>query len=659
MQNSQATRKRLEEGLKHHQNGEFELAEKIYKRVLEEDPENADVSHFLGLIAHQHKNFETAVKCIRQAILMDPARPTFHFNLGAAQLALGRKKAALASYQEAAALKPDWSEAHYNIGSLSSQTGNPESGKSALTQAISLNPKYAEAYSSLSATLNLLERPEEAKTSAEKAIGLNPALAEAWTNLGNAEDKLGDLSAAENAHRKSIEANSGYAPAYYNLGNTLADMWRQGEALQYFRRALDVEPGFDKAQDNLLLNLLYDPDATETSLFHESCRFESLLSIPKNQNIYQNEVHPERPLRIGYVSPDFRTHSCAYFLHSLFEHHDHSNFITFAYSNVNQPDEVSSRFQELADHWQDITEYSDEEAAQLITKDKIDILLDLAGRSKDHRLGIFRLKPAPVQINWLGYPATTGLKNMDYRITDAIADPPGRSEEYHTELLIRLPGGFHCYTPPALSPEPGPLPLDNNGYVTFGSFNNIAKISTSTIAAWTGILHQIPQSVLILKSQSLKNREAQENILRAFAARDVDPDRIKLTGWIPQSDNPLSAYNQIDIALDTFPYNGTTTTFEALWMGVPVITYTCERHSGRVGASILGTLNLDEFIAGTPEEYSKICVSLSRDPARLRSFRNRLRNQMQSSPLMDAPGFTEKFQQALRKTWQSWCATQI
>ena len=453
---SRAIRKRLEEGLQEHQRGALEAAQVIYQGVLDDDPENADAYHFLGLIAHQQQNFETAVTLIQRAIAKDNARPTFHFNLGAAQLALGGTEAARASYERAAIFKPDWPEAHFNAGSLAGQMNDAEQALSSLTRAIELRGNYAEAHSSLAAVLNILNRPADAKVSANRALQLDPELAEAWINLGNAEDKLGDLSAAEAAHRQSIQANPANASGYYNLGNTLADMWQQTEALRYFRKALEISPEFENAQDNLLLNLLYDPNATEASLFHESRTCEKKLSLPSARANHNNGRQPDRPLHIGYVSPDFRTHSCAYFLEALFRHHDRVQFVIFAYANVAQPDKTSSRFQKMADHWHNISGMSDEAAVQLIGANKIDVLVDLAGRSKNHRLGIFRRKPAPIQISWLGYPGTTGVPAIDYRITDTTADPIGPADDHHTETLLRLDGGFHCYTPPDPSPKPAP-----------------------------------------------------------------------------------------------------------------------------------------------------------------------------------------------------------
>lgn len=652
---SQAIRKRLEEGLQQHQRGAFEAAEKIYQGVLDDDPGNADAYHFLGLIAHQRQDFGAAVTLIQQAIAGNRARPTFHFNLGAAQLALGEAEAARASYQEAAILKPDWPEAHFNAGSIAGQMNEAEHAVSALTRAIALRENYAEAHASLAAALNMLKRPEDAKISANKALRLNPQLAEAWTNLGNAEDKLGDLSAAESAHRKSIKVNPAYASGYYNLGNTLTDMWRHKEAIRYFRKALELVPGYENTQDNLLLNLIYDPNTTEASLFLESQACEEQLSLPPAHSNHPNVRLPDRPLRIGYVSPDFRTHSCSYFLQALFTHHDRAQFIIFAYANVAQPDKTSARLQKMADHWHDISLMSDETTAQSIRADKIDILVDLAGRSKNHRLGIFRRKPAPIQISWLGYPGTTGVTAIDYRITDAAADPIGPADDHHTETLLRLKGGFHCYTPPDPSPEPGPAPVSDNGYVTFGSFNNLAKVSGYTIAVWSDILRQTPQSVLVLKSLSLGNRETQETIVNAFNSEGIGANRIRLTGWIPRSETPLAAYHHIDIALDTFPYNGTTTTFESLWMGVPVITVSGNRHAGRVGASILGALGLNDFVSTTPADYITTCTLLARDTEKLNSLRSGLRPLLQKSSLMDGAGFTGKMENALRQTWQDWC----
>ncbi len=655
MDDAQAIRQRLEEGLRHHKSGRFDEAEAIYREVLQDNPVNVDALHFLGLIAHQRQDYPAAVDLIRQAVDGDPARPTFHFNLGAAQLALGHKEAALVSYKQASALKPDWPEAHYNAGSLSGQLGNPAEAEAALTAALKLTPNHPETHSSLAAALNLQGRPREAKQSAETALDLKSSLSEAWTNLGNAEEKLGDMMAAEKAHRKSVEVNPGYGPGYYNLGNTYADLWRQDEAVRCFQRALEINPGFENAQDNMLLNLHYDPKATEESLLATSLDCEAKLSPTAVTAGHPNDRNQERTLRVGYVSPDFRTHSCAYFLDALFNHHDRSNVFVVAYSNVAKPDDYTDRLKGMTDLWRDISGLADEDAAGLILDDEIDILVDLAGRSNNQHLGLFRRKPAPIQLSWLGYPGTTGVEAIDYRVTDDVADPVGQSDDNHTESLIRLPDGFHCYSPPRDCPETGPLPSEAKGTLTFGSFNNLSKVTEETIRAWSEILEHTPQSTLVLKSRALDHPATKENLLGAFRAAGIEGNRLDLIGWIPRSGNPLAAYHQIDIALDTFPYNGTTTTFEALWMGVPVITCKGSRHAGRVGASILTMLGLEEFVAGTWEDYIDKSLTLAQDTNRLNSLRKDLRVMLKRSPLMDGPRFSKKLEDAYRRIWLAWC----
>jgi len=648
-------RRRLEDGLRHHQSGRFDQAGTIYRNVLEDDPNNPDALHFLGLIAHQQGDFEVAIERISRAVEGDPDRPTFQFNLGAAHLAAGHKMKALSAYQQAADLKPDWPEAHYNAGSLQGQLGDLESARGALETALHLKSDYAEASSSLSAVFNLLMLPNEAKTTAERAIEINPKLAEAWTNLGNAEDKLGNLDAAEMAHLRSIEINPGYAGGYYNLGNTYADLWRQSEAIAQFRKALEIDPGYAPAQDNLLLNLLYDQETTEESFFRESLNWEETLPTSPQGRAFRNDPDPNRRLRVGYVSPDFRTHSCAYFLEPLFRDHDRMNVDVFAYSNVAQPDDATLRFQKLSDHWRDISRLSDEEACRLIESDQIDILIDLAGRSKNHRLEIFRHKPSPVQASWLGYPGTTGIDEIGYRLTDGIADPKDTSDKYHTETLIRLDHGFHCYAPSADSPPAMPASSRHNKYVTFGSFNNLSKVTQETIATWSNILDQVPQSVLVLKSRMLDIPQSRERLLSAFQDAGIDTNRINCLGWIPRVESPLAAYHQIDIALDTFPYNGTTTTFEALWMGVPVITLKGSQHAGRVGASILQGLELEDFVATSPEQYVEIAKRLAESEDELEEHHTRLRPRLQSSPFMDGPGFARRVEAAFRQMWREWC----
>jgi predicted O-linked N-acetylglucosamine transferase (SPINDLY family) len=370
--------------------------------------------------------------------------------------------------------------------------------------------------------------------------------------------------------------------------------------------------------------------------------------------IYQNNCVPGRPLRIGYLSADMRRHSVAYFLKPLLAHHDHSRFAIYCYANVARPDTVTTELKQLSNHWRDITASNTEQAVRQIMKDGIDILVDLTGHMINNRLDILAKQAAPIQISWLGYPNTTGLPTIHYRLTDAIADPPGDSDPFYTEQLIRQPV-FLCYEPPDLNIPIAPPPSLKNGYITFGSFNNPAKINSDVITAWASILRLTPHSRLLLKGLLLGDKDTRERYTALFAAHGINRERLDLIAYKESTTEHLNLYNDIDICLDTFPYNGTTTTFEALWMGLPVIVLRGDRHASRVGASILTHIGLPEFIAPSPKDYTLTAAQLARDPATLRDLRQDMRPRLLKSPFCQAHTFTGQLEATYLQLWKQWC----
>lgn len=450
--------------------------------------------------------------------------------------------------------------------------------------------------------------------------------------------------------------------AVYNLGHLLNDQWRSAEALAHFRHAVALDPRYQPARHALLFNLLYDPAQTGQSLHDEHLDWGRSITTQRGQqpagiaNSAPAIDHPEsRRLRIGYVSPDFRSHSCAHFLQPLFAAHDRKAFEIFAYASVERPDAMTGWFRAHTEHWRDIVGRSEQAIAAQIRADGVDLLVDLAGHTRGQPLGVFALQPAPVQVAWLGYPATAGLAQIGHRLSDAVADPPGAADQLHVEKLVRLPGGLHCYQPPADAPEVNELPAlrQPEGTVTFGSFNNISKINPAVVAAWAGILRAMPAARLVLKGQLLVHATARASLIAAFAASGIAAERIELRRWLPRTENPLAAYHDIDIALDTFPYNGTTTSFEALWMGVPVVTLGGGHHAARVGASILTHLGRSEWIATDVAGYQQIAVDMARNPAALARQRRSLRSALRESTLCDAAGFARKLEATYRQLLQA------
>lgn len=373
---------------------------------------------------------------------------------------------------------------------------------------------------------------------------------------------------------------------------------------------------------------------------------------------HANVATPDRPLRIGYVSPDLRDHPVASFFEPILQEHHRELFETYCYANVQSPDAVTSRLRQRAGHWRDIHGWDQEKVVELIRQDGIDILVDLAGHTTENGLMIFARKPAPVQVTWMGYPNTTGLTAMDYRLTDAISDSPGQTERWHSERLIRLPKTFSCYVAPAESPAVGSLPALANGYVTFGSLNNFRKLSEPTIALWARVLRVLPTARLLLKSQGLGQPQTASRLREQFVRAGVEAERLELLGAGLSKTQHMGLYNRIDLALDPFPYNGTTTTCDALWMGVPVVTLAGKTHVARVGLSLVSHFGFPQWAVATPDAYVAKCRELVSDLPGLARLRLGLREQMRLSPLCDAAQFIGHLETVFRDLWKQWCAQQ-
>jgi protein O-GlcNAc transferase len=484
------------------------------------------------------------------------------------------------------------------------------------------------------------------------ALRLRPDNAEWHSNLGSLLQAKGFLTEAEESYRRAQALKPAASFVSENLGSVLTAQGRMDEALAVYREGLRRNPSHARIRSNLLLALNYLADQEPTEVLREHRAWEQAqCMVQAPVRVFANDLNPDRRLRIGYLSPDFRTHSVAYFLEPLLASHDHDAFEIYCYSDVPRPDATTVRLQAMADHWCEIAGLSDADVVALVMADGIDVLVDLAGHTACNRLSVFARRPAPVQVSWLGYPNTTGLPAMDCRITDALADPPGR-EAYHTEKLVRLEDCFLCYLPPSDAPEVEPLPAERNGFITFGSFNNLAKMQPGVIALWSEILRVVPEARLLLKNPSLTDSATREWIATMFESHGVGRGRLELLGHTPTPREHLMLYGRVDIALDTFPYNGTTTTCEALWMGVPVVTLAGETHAGRIGVSLLTSLGLTQLIAETKEEYIACALNLCSSPEQLVVSRASLRDRLSCSPLCDAGRFACRMESAFRAIWQ-------
>ncbi|MBI5612226.1 MAG: tetratricopeptide repeat protein [Gammaproteobacteria bacterium] len=578
-------------------------------------------------------------------------------SLGIVCSMLGELPQGEAHCRRAVTLKPDHVHAHYNLANILAAQNRPAEALAGYDQVLRLNPGHVQAHNNRGNALASLGRADEAIASYKKAMALQPDNAEAYNNLGAVYGEEMRLTEARECYERALRLDPNYVTAHYNLAGTLFAENRLEEALASYKNALRLRPDYVDAHNNLLFGMNYLPAYTPAAIFQEHRLWgerhaRTVLPVPA----FANVPDPERRLRIGYVSPDFRTHSVAYFIEPILARHNRERFEIFCYSALakDKHDETTAHLQALDVVWRDIHGLNDAALAGRIRADGVDILVDLAGHTAHSRIMAFRYKPAPVQVSWLGYPNTTGLPAMDYRLTDEWADPPGQ-EAFHTERLVRLPRGFLCYLPPTDAPEVAAPPAQTAGHVTFGSFNVLPKITPQVVAQWARILTALPEARLVLKNKFLGVDEMREGCYAQFERHGIARSRIDIVGRLPALDDHLARYGQIDIALDTFPYNGTTTTCEALWMGVPVVALAGERHAARVGASLLTRMGLTELIARTPEEYVKLAVELANDAERLTRLRAGLRERMMHSSLCDAAGFTADLERVYREIWAAWC----
>ena len=683
-----AVQLKLSFGQRLHRAGRLDQAVEWYRAALEIAPGHAETLRWLGLAALHAGNPREADRLYVASLRSDPDRAPVLSEHAHVLAELERHDEAITALDRALALKPDDASAWGRLGDLLRGRGMAERAASAYRELVRLTPDLADAHNNLGNLLDELDRPGEALEAYGKAIENRPDYAEAHYNLANSLQHQGKIGAALRAWERAIEIKPDFAEAIYNRANALRLCMRYEEAVVAYRRALDIRPGwaealmnlgnakldqgdydgamaiyrevaelspdFGAAHSNLIFCMNYDPRYGAEDIFAESRRWNAAYA-PAPQSRGSEETMdrgPDRRLRIGYFSPDFRSHSVSYFFEALLGAHDRSRIEAICYAEVAKPDNVTARLRASADGWHSTVGLGDDDIADMVRRDRIDIFVDLAGHTDGNRLGAFARCPAPVQIAWLGYPNTTGLDAIGYRLTDDIADPEG-AERVHSETLIRLPRGFLCYRPPDDAPAVAPATA---GPITFGSFNNLSKVRPNVIAVWAQILNRVPGAKLLVKSAQLANENRAERLRDAFAAHGVEASRIETAGQIHSKSGHLDAYRRLDIALDPFPYNGTTTTFEALWMGVPVITLAGDRHAARVGATILRRLGMDDYVLDDEQAYVDAVVALAGDVARRSDLRGTLRETLAASPLCDAAGFARDVEAAYCGVWRRWCA---
>lgn len=617
-------------------------------------PDSAQELERLWNRSHETGEHAAAIEALGRAIAADGAVARLHYMLGCTLQDAGRLPEAIETYRKALELEPGLAKAENNLGCVLEAAGDADGAMQCYEAALRAEPGLASALYNRGNMHKQRGAAAQAEEDIGRALRIEPRHADWRCVLGEVCVVQWKLDAATECYRAVLDVDPTDVRAHFGLGNALQMVGRVDEGEACFRRALDLQPDFIAAHSNLLLCLHYLKGNDGPALYSEHAGWAKRHANGlAGATIGGREIDrsPARPLNIGYVSPNFYAHPVATFIEPVLAAQDRGAFRIFIYSTVANPDAVTRRFMTLCDEWRDINAASDDEASRLIRQDRIDILVDLAGHTGGGRPLMFARRPAPVQVTWLGYPDTTGLLEMDYRITDADADPEGEVDNQYSEKLVRLSGGFLCYAPPADSPPVGRSQMIEYKGVTFGSFNNLAKVTPDMIGTWSNILRLLPEARLIMKAHALESEEARKTLRARFASHGITTDRVELLGAELSTRDHLERYGVIDIALDTFPYNGTTTTCEALWMGVPVISLAGRTHASRVGASILTRAGLSDLIASTPQEYLRKAAALAADGRRLRELRAGMRDRMRGCALLDVRGFTRNLESAYRQMW--------
>jgi protein O-GlcNAc transferase len=703
----------FDSAVSHHQAERLQVAEKLYLQVLARKPNLPDALHLLGVVYGQTGRPQEGIDLVNRAIALNPKKGSFYFNLGLIHKKTGQKEEALKAFQRAAALKPQDHDAYFELGNALAKLDRFEEAAASFQTALAHKPESAEAWSELTAALRALNRApdaivalqhflklhpddaakrndlgnlllsagrlEESIVCYRRALELKPGmeaaicnlggalaavhqldeaisllstlpnLADAVYNLGNAHRHTGDFDLAIATFRRAIELRPDFPMAHNNLATALKDSGKIDEALAAYQTGVDLNPDYAVLRASRIFTLHFSPKYDSQAILQEHLKWNQIHAQPLSSEFqpHLNDRSPDRKLKIGYVSPDFCQHCQSFFTIPLLSNHDHSQFEVICYASVRRPDSYTGRIRGYADVWRNTTGFSDAQVAQLIRDDQIDILVDLAMHMSYNRLLTMARKPAPVSITWLAYPSTTGLPSIDYRLTDPFIDPPGQGDENYAEKSIRLPHTFWCYDPLTTEPQVNNLPALSSGQITFGCLNNYCKVHDQVLHLWQQVLQAVPNSKMLLLTPRGQHRE---HILQFF-----DPDRITFIEFLPRAQY-LKTYHQIDIGLDTFPYNGHTTSLDSLWMGVPVISLAGNTSVSRAGFSQCSNLGLvDQLVATTPEQFVEKAKSLANDIPTLANLRKSLRQRLQQSPLMNAPQFTKDMESTYRTLWQNWC----
>lgn len=620
-------------------------------------PQNTENLLTLGLVLQCHEDLDEAEECYLQALEVDAALAAAHNNLGAIAKKRGDSNQAIAHFKRAIAVDPEYAQAHFNLGLSLKKASRYEESEQCFLKAIEVKPDFAEAYIDYGMLLQHFGKPEVAEEKYRKALELDPKLSAIYVNLGVVLCHTGRFSEADALFNKGSSIHPNDTGLLINWSNVQKDMGNIVGAIALLKKAISIDPTLLGAYSNLLFNQHYLPNWDDGQMLQDARNFGNQAEMRARPfKTWENEKNPGRVIRIGFVSGDLRSHPVGYFLEGVLAAmtaNASANVDIYAFPTRACADTVSERLRSYCKGWHSVIELSDLEFCGIVRQNHIDILIDLSGHTGYSRLGMFAWRPAPVQVSWLGYFATTGLPAIDF----LLADPwtlPETEECNFVEKIWRLPETRLCFTPPKESIEVNALPAIKNGYVTFSCFNNLAKVGDRVIQAWARILAGVPGSRLLVKSQLKRDQEKTKEVFARFAANGISADQLVLEDYESRQ-NYFYAHHRVDIALDPFPYPGGTTTAESLWMGVPVLTLAGTHFLERQGVGLLANVGLKDWIADDEEDYIAKALRLAADVKYLAQLRSALRQQALSSPIFDGQRFANHFVEAMRQMWVEYC----
>jgi predicted O-linked N-acetylglucosamine transferase (SPINDLY family) len=643
----------LKTASEHHVAGRLDEAQFLYRQVLAVQPDHPDALRLAGVVSFQLGRKLAAVELLERAIASNPRIPESHCDLGIVLFELQKIPEAITCYKKAIALSPEFAEAHYNLGIAHYSQGRLDDAIAAYCVSLESRPDDSETLVNLGNALHAKGEHEAAARAFQRAIELHPDSTEAYNNLGNSLLVLGLYDRAVGAYRDAIDLKPDNFQSHVNLGIALRATGKLNEALRCIDQAIELRPDLP-AIHSARIDALHEVQEDPAVLLAESMQWDQrhVWPLKKLWKRHTNDRSPDRRLRIGYISANFRSHEVGRNLLPLWREHDREQYEPYFYSDVMRPDRLTERISSFSDHWTNIVGQSDGQVAEAIERDQIDILVDLTMHAAGNRLLVFGRKPAPLQIALGPYPGGTGLRAMDYRLTDPYLDPPGETDHYHVEISQRLADSFWCYDFEAMdlvnTPKVGPLPAAKNQAITFGSLNNFSKITDAALGLWARVLDAAPGSRLLLTAPE---GSARQRIV------EMAGDRIEFADWRSWQSRKdyFQTFQRIDIGLDTFPCNGQASSLDSLWMGVPIVTLVGRSAIARAGFSLLSNLGLMELAAHDEAQFVKIAAELATDLPRLRRLRWTLRNKMRESPLMDGGRYARNVEAAYRTMWLKWC----